>query len=52
MKIFKSFKYSGILIKINTQTIENTAKEQIFRFHGMLLNTLGASFLGNMLARK
>ena len=29
VKIFNSFKYFGILIKDNTQTIGNTVKEQI-----------------------
>ena len=52
MKIFKSFKYSAILIKENTQTTEITAKEEICKFLRLLLDTLVAGFLGNMLVGK
>ena len=34
------------------ETMENEAKEQRSGFLGMLLSTLGASLLGNMLAVK
>ena len=48
MKIIKSLKESGLLIKGVTKTIENEAKEQRSGFLGMLLGTLGASLLGNI----
>ena len=35
-----------------TKTIENETKKQRGRFLGMLLGTLGASLLGNMLSGK
>ena len=40
---------SGILLKGVTKTIENETKEQRGRFLSMLLGTLGASLLGNVL---
>ena len=43
---------SGLLVKDVTQTIENETKEQKSGFLKMLLATLGASSLGNMLAGK
>ena len=49
MKIFKSLEESGLLIKIVSETIKNEAKEQKGRILGMLLGTLGASLLGNLL---
>ena len=49
MKIFKSLEESGLLIKIVSETIKNEAKEQKGGFLGMLLDTLGASLLGNLL---
>ena len=52
IKIFKSFKYSAILIKENTQTIEITAKEEICKFLRLLLDTLVAGFLRNILVGK
>ena len=39
---------SGLLIKGNSKTIECEAKEQKGGCLGMLLVTLGASFLGNL----
>ena len=48
-KIVKSVKDSGLLIKGVSETIKNEAKEQRGRFSGMLLGTLGASLLGNLL---
>ena len=39
-------------MKGTTKTIKNETKEQKGRFLGMLLDTLGASLLGNMLTGK
>ena len=50
MKIFKSFKDPALLLKRVSETIENKAKEQKGEFLSMLLGTLGASLLGNILA--
>ena len=52
MKIIKSFEDAGLLIKSVSETIENEAKEQKVGFHGMLLGTLGAILLGNLLTGK
>ena len=52
MKIVTSLEDSGLLIKIISETIKNEAKEQKGGFLRMLLGTLGASLLGNMLASK
>ena len=52
MKIVKSLEESGLLIKRVNETIKNEAKEQKGGFLGMLLATLGASFLGNLLTGK
>ena len=52
MKIIKSLKESGLLIKGVTKTIKNEAKEQRSGFLGMLLGTIGASLLGNILTGK
>ena len=49
MKIVKSLGESGLLIKGISQTIKNEAKEQKRGFLSMLLGTLGASLLGNLL---
>ena len=48
MKIIKSLEESGLLIK----GVKNEAKEQKGGFLGMLLGTLGASLLGNLLTGK
>ena len=50
MKIVKSLEDSGLLINGVIETIRNEAKEQKEGFLGMLLGTLGASLLGNLLA--
>ena len=50
MKIVKSLEDSGLLLKGVSETIQNEAKEQKRGFVSMLLGTLGASLLGNMLA--
>ena len=52
MKIIKSLEESGLLIKSASKTIKNEAKEQSGRFLGILLGTLGATLLGNMLTGK
>ena len=49
MKIVKSLEESGLLIKGTSETIKNEAKEQKRGVLGMLLGTLGASLLGNLL---
>ena len=50
MKIIEALENSGILLKRVTKMIENETKEQRGRgFLGMLLGTLGASLLGNLL---
>ena len=52
MKIVKSLEESGLLTKGVSETIEDEAEEEKRGFLGMYLGTLGASLLGNMLARK
>ena len=52
MKIIKSLEESGLLIKGISEIIKNEAKEQNGGFLGMLLGTLGASLLGNLLTGK
>ena len=49
MKIIKSLEEPGLLIKGVSETIKNKAKEQIAGLLSMLLDTLGASLLGNLL---
>ena len=49
IKIIETLENSGILLKGVTKTIENETKEQRRGFLGMLLETLGASLLGNLL---
>ena len=50
LKIVKSLEDSGILLDGITKTVENEVKKQNGGFLSMLLGTLGASLLGNMLA--
>ena len=52
IKIVQAFKDSDILLKGVTKTIENKTKKQKGGFLSMLLGTLGASLLGNLLTRK
>ena len=52
LKINKSLESSGLLLEGISETIKNEAKEQKGGFLSMLLGTLGASLLGNMLAGK
>ena len=50
LKIVKSLEDSGILLGGITETVKNEVKEQKGGFLSMLLGTIGASLLGNMLA--
>ena len=50
LKIVKSLEDSGLLLDGITETGKNEVKEQKGDFLNMLLGTLGASLLGNMLA--
>ena len=50
MKIIKSLEESGLLIKGIREVTKNEAKEQKSRFLSILLRTLAASILGNVLA--
>ena len=52
MKIIEALKNSGILFKGVTKTIENETKEQRGGFLSMLLGTLEASLLCNLLSGK
>ena len=52
IKIIEALEISGILLKGVTKTIENETKEQRGGFLSMLLGTLGASLLGNLLTGK
>ena len=49
MKIIKALENSDILLKGVSKTIKNETKEQRGGFLSMLLGTLGASLLGNLL---
>ena len=49
VKIIEALENSGILLKGVNKTIENETKEQRGGFLSMLLGTLGASLLGNLL---
>ena len=49
MKIIKQLEKSGILLNGVSKAIENEVKEQKGGFLSMLLGTLGASLLGNLL---
>ena len=52
IKIAQALEDSDVLLKGVTKTIENEPKEQKGGFLSMLLGTLGASLLGNLLAGK
>ena len=52
MKIVQALEDSNILLKGVTKTIKNETKEQKGGFLSMLLVTLGASLLGNLLTGK
>ena len=50
IKIVKSLEDSGLLLKGVNETVQNEAREQKGAFLSMLLGTLGATLLGNVLA--
>ena len=52
MKIVMSLEDTGLLIRGVSETIQNEAKEQKGGFLGMLLGTLGATLLENILIGK
>ena len=52
IKIIEALENSGILLKGVTKTIDIETKEQRGGFLSMLLRTLGASLLGNLLTGK
>ena len=52
IRIVKSLEDSGLLLKGVSETVQNEAKEQKGGFLSMLLGTLGASLLGNLLTGK
>ena len=52
IKIVKSLEDSGLLLKGVTESVQNEVKEKKGGFHSMLLGTLGASLLGNLLTGK
>ena len=52
IKIVNFFEDSGLLLKGVTETVENEVKEQKGGFVSMLLGTLGASLLGDLLTGK
>ena len=51
LKIIKSLEDSGVLLKGVIETIQHEAKEQRGGFLSMLLGTLGASLLGDVLSK-
>ena len=51
LKIVKSLEDSGVLLKGVCETIQHEAKEQRGGFLSMLLGTLGASLLGDILSK-
>ena len=50
--IIKSLEHSGLLLKGVTETVQNEVKEQKGGFLSILLGTLSASLLGNLLTGK
>ena len=52
LKIVKSLENSGLLLKGVSETIQHEAKRQRGGFLSMLLGTLGASLLGDILSGK
>ena len=52
IKIVKSLEDSGLLLKGITESVQNEIKKQKGGFISMLLGTLGASLLGNLLIGK
>ena len=52
IKIVKSLEDSGLLLNGVTESVKNEIKEKKSGFLSMLLGTLGASLLGNLVAGK
>ena len=52
LKIVKSLEHSSLLLKGVTETVQNEVKQQKGGFLSMLLGTLGARLLGNLLTGK
>ena len=52
IKMVKFLEDSGLLLKGVAETVQNAVKKQKGGFLSMLLGTLGASLLGNILAGK
>ena len=52
IKIVQSLENSGLLLAGVTETVQNEVKEQKGGFISMLLGTLGATLLGNLLTGK
>ena len=52
MKIVQALEDSNVLLKGVTDTVKNETKEQKGGFLSILLGTLGASLLGNLLSGK
>ena len=52
MKIVQALEDSNVLLKGVTDTVKNETKEQKAGFLSILLGTLGASLLGNLLSGK
>ena len=52
LKIVESLKDSDILLDEITESVKNEVKEQKCGFLSMLLGTLGASLLGDLLTKK
>ena len=52
LKINQALENSGVLLKGIIKTINNDIKEQNGNGLGMILGTLGASLLGNLLSGK
>ena len=51
LKIVKSLEDSGLLLNGITETVKNEVKEQEGGFLSILLGTLGASLLGDLLTK-
>ena len=52
IKIVQALEDSNVLLKRVTETVKNKTKEQKGGFLSILLGTLGASLLGNLLTGK
>ena len=52
MKVIQALEDSNILLKVVSKTVQNEVKEQKRGFLSLLLATLGASLLGNLLTGK